>query len=201
MRNEQRRADAPLFVWRTVDIVVAAAIAVAFGVVFWAWNVLWAAAIPLFAFLPPAQYVLYGVWLVPGVLGALIIRKPGAALFTELVAAAVSAFLGSQWGLDALLSGALQGGAAELVFLLTRYRVWNLAAAAIAAVAAAVAAWAHDMPLYYAELPLASQLVFAPFMMLSGLVIAGIGSYLLARSLAETGVLAAFPSGRSQTRV
>ena len=24
--------------WRTVDIVVAAVIAVAFGVVFWAWN-------------------------------------------------------------------------------------------------------------------------------------------------------------------
>ena len=27
--------------WRTVDIVVAAIIAVAFGVVFWAWNLLW----------------------------------------------------------------------------------------------------------------------------------------------------------------
>ena len=26
--------------WRTVDIVVAAVIAVAFGVVFWAWNVI-----------------------------------------------------------------------------------------------------------------------------------------------------------------
>ena len=27
--------------WRTVDIVVASAIAVAFGVVFWAWGHLW----------------------------------------------------------------------------------------------------------------------------------------------------------------
>jgi len=88
--------------WRTVDIVVAAAIAIAFGVVFWAWNQVWAAATPAFVAVPPAQNILYGVWLVPAVLAGLIIRKPGAALFTELVAASVSAILGSQWGLDAV---------------------------------------------------------------------------------------------------
>ena len=38
--------------WRTVDIVVAAVIAVAFGVVFWAWNALWATTSPAFAALP-----------------------------------------------------------------------------------------------------------------------------------------------------
>ena len=39
--------------------------AVAFGVVFWAWNFVWSAATPAFAALPPAQYILYGVWLLP----------------------------------------------------------------------------------------------------------------------------------------
>ena len=39
--------------WRTRDIVVAAVIGVAFGVVFWAWNLTYAAAEPLFAFAPP----------------------------------------------------------------------------------------------------------------------------------------------------
>jgi energy-coupling factor transport system substrate-specific component len=34
--------------WRTVDIVVTAVVAVAFGVVFWAWNYVWAAADPFF---------------------------------------------------------------------------------------------------------------------------------------------------------
>ncbi|TMG62871.1 MAG: hypothetical protein E6H87_03580, partial [Chloroflexi bacterium] len=38
--------------WRTVDIVVAAAIAIAFGVVFWAWNQVWAAATPAFVAIP-----------------------------------------------------------------------------------------------------------------------------------------------------
>src|SRR2546421_4237640 len=108
--------------WRTVDIVVAAAIAIAFGVVFWAWNQVWAAATPAFAAIPPAQNILYGVWLVPAVLAGLVIRKPGAALFTELVAASVSAILGSQWGLDAVASGALQGLGAEIGFPRRGYR-------------------------------------------------------------------------------
>ena len=60
------------------------------------------------------------MWLVPAVLAPLIIRKPGAALFAEMVAAGVSALLGSQWGPDTLLSGFVQGAAAELVFALDR---------------------------------------------------------------------------------
>ena len=127
--------------WRTVDIVVAAAIAVAFGVVFWAWNAVWAATAPAFVAFPPLQYLIYGVWLLPGVLGGLIVRKPGAALFTELVAAMVSALIGSQWGLDAVLSGALQGAGAELVFALGRYRSFGLVTAVLAGAASAVPAW------------------------------------------------------------
>jgi len=187
--------------WRTVDIVVAAAIAIAFGVVFWAWNQLWAAVTPAFVAIPPAQNILYGVWLVPAVLAGLIIRKPGAALFTELVAASVSAILGSQWGLDAVVSGALQGLGAEIVFLVVGYRRWTLAVALIAAIGTAIAAWVHDTPLYYADLGLSAQLVILAFMVVSAIVIAGLGSWLLMRSLVQTGVLAQFPAGRAQQRV
>ncbi len=187
--------------WRTVDIVVAAAIAIAFGVVFWAWNQVWAAASPAFVAIPPAQNILYGVWLVPAVLAGLIIRKPGAALFTELVAASVSAILGSQWGLDAVVSGALQGLGAEIVFLVVGYRRWTIAVALIAAIGTAIAAWVHDTPLYYADIGLGPQLVILAFMVVSAIVIAGIGSWLLMRSLVQTGVLAQFPAGRAQQRV
>ena len=195
------RASTSAFAWRTVDIVVAAVIAVAFGVVFWAWNALWATTEPAFAALPASQGVLYGVWLVPGVLGGLIIRKPGAALFCELLAAIVSALIGSQWGLDTLVSGVMQGGAAEIVFLLGRYRNWGLAIAIGAGLASAVAAWLHDMVVYYPDLGVGGWAVFAPFMLISAIVIAGVGSYYLTRSLAQTGVLASFASGRAQSRI
>jgi energy-coupling factor transport system substrate-specific component len=187
--------------WRTVDIVVAAAIAIAFGVVFWAWNQVWAAATPAFVAIPPAQNILYGVWLVPAVLAGLIIRKPGAALFTELVAASVSAILGSQWGLDTIVSGALQGLGAEIVFLVLGYRRWTIAVALIAATGTAIAAWVHDTPLYYSDIGLSAQLVILAFMLVSAIVIAGIGSWLLMRSLVQTGVLAQFPVGRAQQRI
>jgi energy-coupling factor transport system substrate-specific component len=93
----------PTMRWRTVDIVVAAVIAAAFGVVFWLWSGLWtgaANAIPL-----PGRAFMYGMWLVPGVLGGLIIRKPGAAFFTETVAAVISAALGTEWGLTLVIQG------------------------------------------------------------------------------------------------
>lgn len=181
--------------WRTVDIVVAAVIAVAFGVVFWAWNLVWAATGPIFGVLPAAQYLIYGVWLIPAVLGALVIRKPGAALFTELLAAIVSSLLGSQWGLDTLISGAIQGGAAEIVFALFRYRTWTAAVAVVAGAATAVGAWLHDMPLYYPEAGIGAWLVFLVFMVVSAVAIAGYGSWLLMRALAQAGALGAFPSG------
>ena len=187
--------------WRTVDIVVAAALAVAFGVVFWAWNSVWEATKPVFVAVTPAQYIISGVWLIPAVLGGLIIRKPGASLFTELVAATVSAILGSQWGLDTLLSGAIQGAAAEFVFGATLYGRWSLGVAIAAAAAAAVGEWLHDMPVYYATLDLGQQLVIGVFMLLSAVIIAGVGSWFLMRSLVQTGVLAQFASGRAQQRI
>jgi len=191
----------PSMSWRTVDIVVTAAIAVAFGVVFWAWNALWAAATPAFVAVPPAQNILYGTWLAAGVVAGLVVQKPGAALFAELVAASVSLILGSQWGLDAALSGLFQGAGAELGFALFRYRRFDLIAAALAAALAAVGAWIHDTPLYYAELPLVDQVVIGAFMLVSAVIIAGIGSAWLVRALVQTGVLAQFPSGRTQQRI
>jgi energy-coupling factor transport system substrate-specific component len=185
--------------WRTVDIVVAAVIAVAFGVIFWAWGAfVWTATDPIFLAIPPAQYILSGVWLMPAVLGGLVIRKPGAALFAELVAAAVSAFLGSQWGLDTLVSGALQGAGAELIFAFTLYRNWSLPIAMLAGAAAAVGEWLHDMSVYYPETAFGVQLAYGAFMLISAVLIAGVGSWLLMRALADAGVLSPFAAGRSQ---
>lgn len=187
--------------WRMIDIVVAAALAVAFGVVFLAWNAFYLVTTPLFAFFWPAQAILYAVWLLPGVLAGLVIRRPGAAFFGGFVSAAVSVLLGSPYGVDALISGALQGAGAELGFALGRYRTWNLATAALAGGLAAAAAAVHDVILYFPGFALPLQVAFGVITIASGVIGAGIGGWLLSRALARTGVLAAFPSGRSQRAV
>jgi energy-coupling factor transport system substrate-specific component len=187
--------------WRVVDIIVAAVIAVAFGVVFVAWNALWGLATPLFTALPAAQAILYGVWLLPGVLIGLIVRKPGAAVFGGIVSASVSAVIGSQWGLDAVLSGALQGGGAELAFALGGYRTWTLPIAILAAILAGIGAAIHDIVVYWSALGPAFWAVFTLTLLLSGALIAGLGSWLLVRALVPTGVLGAFAVGREQREI
>jgi energy-coupling factor transport system substrate-specific component len=187
--------------WRIVDIVVAAAVSVAFGVVFVAWNALWSFTAPLFLALPAAQAIIYGVWLLPGVLVGLIVRRPGAALFGGIVSATVSALIASQWGLDTILSGALQGGGAELAFAIGLYRSWNLPFAILAAALAGIGAAIHDIIGYYPDAGVDYWIVFSVALVISGILIAGLGGWLLVRTLARAGVLGEFAAGRDQREV
>ena len=187
--------------WRIVDIVTAATLAVAFGVVFWAYGLLWATVGPAFAAFPPAQGFMYGVWLMPGVLGALIIRKPGAAIFVELVAATIESLLGSHWGLTVVMYGLLQGLAVELVFAAGRYRSFGPVRALVAGALAGFTAANLDRLVYYPTWDGAWFATYAGLVTLSAAVIAGLGAYLLFRRLADTGVLAPFASGRRAREV
>ena len=105
--------------WRVIDIVTAAVLGVACGLIFVAWNqVGFAGYEALKAIAPGLGGLVTGVWLLGGTLGGYIIRKPGSALFVELVAATVSMGLGSQWAVETLYSGLAQGIGAEIVFAL-----------------------------------------------------------------------------------
>ena len=185
--------------WRTVDVVVAAVLAVAVGVVFWAWGLLWNAVGPAFTAFPPGRAFMYGVWLVPGVLGMLIVRKPGAALFTSLLASIVSALLGTTWGAWVIVYGLLQGLAPELVFLAGRYRRFGLPIAMIGAAAAGVAAAALDWFYWYRDWIAGWVATYSGLIVASAIVVAGLGSWYLVRGLARTGVLDTFPAGRERS--
>jgi energy-coupling factor transport system substrate-specific component len=188
--------------WRTIDIMIAAIIAVAFGVIFWGWNILWSATESAFAFFPPAQTLLYGVWLMPAVLAGLIIRKPGAALFTEAVAATISALLGAKWGATVIPQGLVQGLGAEVAFAVLFYRSWKLPAALLAGLLTGVSAALFDFFAWNAAYDLWDYRVpYALLTIVSSTVVAGAGSWALVRALAPTGVLDRFGAGRERTLV
>jgi energy-coupling factor transport system permease protein len=186
--------------WRTVDVVVASVLAVAFGFVFYAWGLLWngpATALPL-----PGRALMYGVWLVPAVLGALVIRKPGAAVYTETVAAIVSGLLGTEWSWSVIPQGFLEGLAAELVFLAFAYRAFGAVVSALAGAAAGAAATLFDAFVWYPGNSWPKFLI--PYIALgtvSSALVAGVGGWLLTRALAQTGALDRFPSGRERAAV
>jgi energy-coupling factor transport system substrate-specific component len=188
------------FSWRVVDIVVASVIGVAAGLVFFAWNQLYTPlSAPLEAALPGLQALTYGVWLFAGVLGGLIIRKPGAAIFVELVAATVSALLGAQWAFLTLEAGLVQGLGAELIFLVFFYANWRAYVAVLAGAASGLAMAINDLILWYPGSTPLFAIIYTISAIVSGAVIAGLGSWFLARGLAKTGALSRFASGRETT--
>ena len=127
-----RLATRPLMRWRGVDLITAAMLAVAFGVMFWGFDTfIYPILTTATAGFPPVGELMLGVWLIPAVVGALVVRRPGAAVFTELVAANVELFLGNKWGAAVLLSGVLQGLGVELAVALFRHRRFGLAVAVL----------------------------------------------------------------------
>jgi energy-coupling factor transport system permease protein len=186
--------------WRVVDIVVASVIAVACAALFLIWNVAYEGPSALLKpLLPGVQGLLAGPWLLAGVLAGFIVRKPGAAIYAELVAASISALLGSQWTGLTIVSGAVQGLGAELIFLLFLYRVWNLPVAVLAGAAAGVACGINDRILWYSGADALFTTVYIISTTISGAVIAGVGSWLITKALAKTGALSRFASGRHAT--
>lgn len=189
-----------LWRWRVVDIVVASVIAVACAVIFLLWNIGYEAPSTLLKpLLPGVQGLLAGPWLIAGVLGGLIIRKPGAALYTELVAAVISALVGNQWGPLTIVSGIVQGIGAELIFLIFLYGVWRLPVAILAGAGAGLAGGINDRILWYPGADVLFTSVYITSTTISGAVIAGLGGWLIARGLAATGALNRFASGRTAT--
>ncbi len=183
--------------WRVVDIVTASVIAVAGGVVFWAYGLAWGAiGSPIGALLPGLSAAPAALWLFAGVLGGLVIRKPGAALYTEVVAAMVSAILGSQWGLLTIESGIVQGLGAEIVFALFLYRRWNLQVAMLAGAGAGVAMAINDLILSYPGSAPAFAIIYVISAVIGGALLAGALPWWIQRSLARAGALSRFRSGQ-----
>ena len=184
--------------WRTVDIIVTAVIGVTLGVVFWAWNLFFTAVGPALAFFLPVQGILNGVYLIPGVLAVLVVRKPGAGIFASTLAAAVSLLLGSPFGGIIIVYGLVQGVGAEVGFALTRYRRFGLPAALLAAATAGLSTTIMDVTLYYPTWPGTWIEAYGGLTVLSSLLLAGLGSWALVRALAASGALSSFAVGRQQ---
>jgi energy-coupling factor transport system substrate-specific component len=176
-----------------------AVLGVAFGVIFWGWDKIYEPISGGLTVVHPTSVGLVGgVWLIAGVVGGLVVRKPGAALATELIAASMELILpgGNQWGMSALASGFWQGLGAELVFAVFLYRRFNVAIAALAGIVAATFESIYEWGAYWTDWHMNYKLAYLGFFAVSGAVIAGVLGTFLVRALARAGVLDAFGAGR-----
>lgn len=186
--------------WRVVDIIVASILAVACGLVFVLWNsVGYAWFMAMDALTPGLGGMATGVWLIGGVIGALIIRKPGAALYVETLAATVSAVFGSQWGPETLYSGLAQGIGVEIVFAIFLYKRFSLSVAVLGGIGAALGAYVLEL---FTSANIAKSLefnlIYLTCLVISGALLAGALGFYAVKALAKTGALDRFAVGREQ---
>ncbi len=188
-RSSTRR-DRPFGRWRTSDILITASIGVVFGVVFIFWTALYSATTPLFTAFPPAQALLYGIWLVPGVLAPYLTRRAGSGVLAELVGAVIEMIAGLGGGM-LLLYGLAQGVAAEVGYAIFGYRMWRRINPFIAGGVAGIAPAILDNVLYYPTWSWGWQLCYGIAAVLSTAVMGGLLTIVLDRALRSSGALPA----------
>jgi len=183
--------------WRTVDILTIAFLGAAFGIAYWGWGLAYEApAAPLKALFPPLAGITGAPWLIAGVVGGLVVRRPGAALMCEVVAALVSMIPGTQWGFTTLISGVLQGLGAEVGFLLLGYGSFGLAAAMLAGALSAPLEAVYEWLVYWTDWAWGYKIAYLFILTGAGAVIAGGLGWVITRALAAAGALNAFPPGQ-----
>ena len=174
--------------WRQREIVITATLGIVFGVLYLAWVQLWVVAQALLG--PLALDILFGFWCAGSVTAAYIIRKPGAALATELIAALAEVLAGNPSGLLLMLTGLVQGLGAELPFALSGWRNYRLpvllASGASAALFSFVYTWIRFS---YGTLSPSLLLIMFVLRLASGALLAGWLGRRIAEALYPTGVL------------
>lgn len=175
-------------VWTLRETLIIAVLGAVFGVLYLGWVQVWLILQAVFG--PVTMDVVMGFWFINSIIAAAIIRKPGVALVSNMLAAAVQIMLGSPAGLLLLLTGFVQGMGAELVFAVNRYRGWTLPVLMAAGVGAAMASFAYTWVRFdYGSL--APGLLVAMFVLrcTSGALLGGLLGHVITNALFKTGVL------------
>lgn len=110
------------------DIILIALIGIIFGVIYFStdflYNAITVALTPL-KWGPAADDIVIGIWCMAGPIAGFLVPHIGSAFLGEFLGAAGEAVLGGEWGASTLITGFLQGIAAELGFTFTGYKKYN----------------------------------------------------------------------------
>ena len=185
--------------WELKDIIMMAILGVVFSAVYLA---VFDGGVLLSTLLAPAGLgnfsfeIIYGVWFMAATLAAYIIRKPGVALLTEVLASAIELLMGNSGGLTVVLTGVIQGAGAELAFALFRYKKWDLVSMSLAGMMSAVFIFVYEL-FYLNYIALAPTLLIAQLAVrfISAIVFSGVICKLAGDGLAKTGVVKSYAIG------
>lgn len=183
--------------WTTRDLMLAAALGAAFGVLFEGANIAYALYKSLLG--DVFSNLGYGLWISAGVAVPYVLRRPGAAVAGELLAGFISMVIGSQWGADVMLSALVQGIGCEAAFALGGWKRYSPPFVLLAGAMGGAAAFGHDYLIYgYQGLSHALVGVTAAVIVASGALLGGLLPKALMDALVAAGVLDNTPLGRER---
>lgn len=168
------------------DILTTVVIAIVFGIVYKLWG-------PLYYFVKPLglhlDQLIYGMWFIAATVAFLIIRKPGVALLAEIAAASAEFVTGSEWGLEVLIYGVVQGLFAEIIFAAFLYKRFDLFVVSLAAAGSTIGSLIMDFYKgYIGELAVWNLSLFIGARFIGAIVLSGFFAYYLVKALEATGV-------------
>lgn len=138
------------------------------------------------AAVPLAYAAMAGVWFLGPVVALAVLRRPGAAVLTMLLAGIIN--IASPAGPSAIVTNLMVGAALELGFLVTRYRIWRpwlfYVMGALFQVYYAISAYAY---FNIDDMAFAAQVGFFVLLLASTLIFIRIG-LVVARRLTAAGV-------------
>lgn len=171
---------------KLTDILVTVVISIAFGIIYKIWGPLYYALKPLGLHLD--QFI-YGMWFIAAIVAFLVIRKPGVALLAEVAASSGEFLMGSEFGLEVLIYGFVQGLFAELVLMAFGYKRSGVIVVSLASIAACAGSLMMDFYKGYIEDLAAWNLALLIVMRTAGSILfSGLLALGIAKALERTGV-------------
>ena len=172
------------------EILVTVLISVIFAIIYNLWwlfyNVAQVAGLHL-------EQLTYGVWFMAAIVCYLIIPKPGIALLAEFAAGAGETIVMGKFDIPTIIYALLQGLACEIVFAIFKYQSRSVMVAMLAGLVTALISFPVDYFYgYLNEVAGWNLFLFIVFRAISGIIIAGLLSYLLVKALDQTGVTKVF---------
>lgn len=191
--------------WKLKDVILMAVLGTVFAAVylaiFYTGLTLQTALTP--AGLAPFGFeIIYGVWFMAATIAAYIIRKPGAAFTTEVLAAAIELLMGNSGGVILLITGIIQGLGCELGFAVFKYKRYDLLSMTVSGICAAIFIFIFE--LFYLQYYLLSPALLISQILvrfISAFVFSGLISKVSCDGLAKTGVLKNYPIGTRHAEV
>ncbi|MCM3730249.1 ECF transporter S component [Fictibacillus nanhaiensis] len=171
---------------KLTDILVTIVISIGFGILYKIWGPLYYAVKPLGLHL---DQLIYGMWFIAATVAFLIIRKPGIALLAEIAASSGEFLMGSEFGLEVLFYGLVQGLFAELVLMAFRYKRFDLLVVSIAGISSCIGSLILDFYKgYVGDLSTWNLILYIGFRFIGSILFTGVLAVAIVKALEATGV-------------